>query len=547
MTGRYERRFSFAIAIALACGLAGCGAEKSNSLTAESDQTHPQAETVNPIGSTDGNADSNDKQSQGALEGSPELSLKPIQPSVKSTAPRGQANRVSPNQPDFATGSEPPEFAAEESPSEARSAPYESTNDALTNTPNKSPTASKAGPQSDKSFTTVPVFYGTDRSQSLAEATASVPLKLGYATTIMALGLAVISLAYSRPKTGLSLGTLATVVFLFVYSAEQNEILRQGIKYGTQRGEFVRGLAMVTIPKNHERGIIERPSLLRFEFKEDQAKHIVLTQATELALDVYYDQMQHDLANSAAPDLLIFIHGFNVDFDSAVRRTAQISTDLSFEGVSVCYSWPSQASLMAYSVDENNVTWTTSHLRDFLIELSEQSGARSINVIAHSMGNRALTASLAQLNLVTPQEKLPLLDQVVLAAPDVDADHFRNELAPQIANVANQVTLYASSDDQALAVSKYLHGGYARAGESGTNLVVTPGVETIDVSGIDLSLLGHSYYGTSQSILKDLFGVVGHRLPAAERVGLIAREWEDAPYWMLPRPQVSEARELKMR
>ena len=132
------------------------------------------------------------------------------------------------------------------------------------------------------------------------------------------------------------------------------------------------------------------------------------------------------------------------------------------------------------------------------------------------------------------------MDQVVLAAPDVDADHFRNELAPRLANVARHVTLYASSDDQALVASKHLHGGYPRAGESGEYLVVVPEIETIDVSGIDFSLLGHNYYGSSESILRDLFEVVRNRLPAHKRAGLISQRMQDTTYWMLARPRMSE-------
>ena len=106
--------------------------------------------------------------------------------------------------------------------------------------------------------------------------------------------------------------------------------------------------------------------------------------------------------------------------------------------------------------------------------------------------------------------------------------------------VAQQVTLYASSDDQALVASKRVHG-YPRAGESGANIVVIPGVETIDVSGIDLSLLGHSYYGDNESMLRELYEVIRARLPAPNRAMLIPRGFGQQVYWQLaqrPSPTV---------
>jgi len=187
---------------------------------------------------------------------------------------------------------------------------------------------------------------------------------------------------------------------------------------------------------------------------------------------------------------------------------------------------------LGYTIDENNVTWTVTHLKQFLRELVAHSRAESIHLVAHSMGNRALTAALREFSLEmgTAAE---MFDRVVLAAPDVDADHFRRDLAPHLLNTARHVTLYASSGDRALIASKQVHG-YPRAGESGPGMVVLPGIETIDVSGVDLSLLGHSYYGESQPLLHDLFHLVRKSLPAAQRSWLQRREHGALEYWHLP-------------
>lgn len=315
-------------------------------------------------------------------------------------------------------------------------------------------------------------------------------------------------------------------------------IEKHGVTYTGERGNLVRGVCQVTVPDTHRRGVVERPSLLRFEIREDSRKHIVLTSATELVEADFHQRLADRVSESLTGDLLVFIHGYNVDFPSAIRRTAQIATDLPFEGVAICYSWPSQGTLMGYSVDESNAEWTETHLKAFLLELASRSGAKSINVIAHSMGNRPMTAAMRQIRWKMQEQDPPLFDRIVLAAPDVDADRFRRDLAPSLIRVANQVTLYASSDDQALIVSKQLHG-YPRAGESGRHVVVVPGVETVDVSGIDLSLLGHSYYGDNESMLSDLYEVVRARLPASQRALLLARWRDDLIYWQLAqRPEM---------
>lgn len=393
----------------------------------------------------------------------------------------------------------------------------------------------------DGGFATVAVFYATDRLADplpLSAYTLSGPRRL---IGVIG-GLTLVSLlvgCYSWLQGNVRWAGMALVgavgsaaVGMACVALSGSQIEKRGVTYSGDRGELVHGISEVTVPLVHQRGQVERPSLLRFELVEDQQKHIVLTSATELNPDDFHQRLAASVAESPAADVLVFIHGYNVDFQSAVRRTAQIAVDLPFEGVPVCYSWPSQGSLLGYAVDETNAQWTEPHLHEFLQGLLERSGAQSIHVVAHSMGNRPMTAVMQRFAWQQSTSPQPLFDRIVLAAPDVDADRFRRELAPVLASVSQQTTLYASSSDQALIVSKLLHG-YPRAGDSGPDVVVVPGIETIDVSGIDLSLLGHSYYGDNESMLRDLYDVVRQRLPAPQRALLTQRQWGDLIYWQL--------------
>ena len=150
-----------------------------------------------------------------------------------------------------------------------------------------------------------------------------------------------------------------------------------------------------------------------------------------------------------------------------------------------------------------------------------------------------MTSALSEISFQMAEDQPPPFDRVVLAAPDVDADHFQRDLAPRLLQTSRQVTLYASSDDRALIASKQVHG-YPRAGESGAQIVVIPGVETIDVSGIDLSLLGHSYYGDNGAMLRDLFQLVHDGLPAGQRTSLLPQGYGDLTYWRLAAAALAE-------
>jgi esterase/lipase superfamily enzyme len=266
------------------------------------------------------------------------------------------------------------------------------------------------------------------------------------------------------------------------------------------------------------------------EFREDPDRHIVLNDVIPLAHDEFFNDLKKCVGRSHKQEAFVFIHGYNVLFEDAARRTAQLACDLTFDGAPILYSWPSRGTHTGYLADEENVAWTETHLKQFLLDLAQQSGAESIHLIAHSMGNRALTGVLSQLS-AAPDDSLDVFRQVVLTAPDVDADRFRRDFAPAMIKPKRRVTLYASSNDIALRWSKRFHR-HARAGDTGAGIVVLRGIDTIDVSAVDTSLLGHGYYGDNGTVLSDLFNLLHRAAPPEKRKWLGPATSKGLDYWV---------------
>ena len=255
----------------------------------------------------------------------------------------------------------------------------------------------------------------------------------------------------------------------------------------------------------------------------------MLRKTMRLQNDAFYQQLREQVASSPDRELLVFVHGFNVTFEDAARRTAQMAHDLKLQGAPVFYSWPADKYfLLTYGKDESSVSWSAPHLKEFLLELVHNTDARAINLVAHSMGNLALTTALREIDLQL-RDEARLFNQVVLAAPDIDADDFRDNIAPAIQRTAKQVTLYASSNDIALGASRLLHRN-PRAGDTSRGLVLVPGMVTIDVSNIDGGPWGHSYYGASDPVLRDLHLLLTS-LPPERRTWLNMKEYEGQTYW----------------
>lgn len=315
-----------------------------------------------------------------------------------------------------------------------------------------------------------------------------------------------------------------------VFFATDRKADAEGVFGGDRGAELTYGSLFVSIPRAHAVGAIERPSIWRLEFSEDPRQHMVIVRRTIADRDGFFAGVRETLARGGSESSFLFVHGYNVAFDDAARRTAQIAYDLDFRGAPVFYSWPSQATLQGYPMDENNVQWSEPNLKRFLLDYAQHSGAKDLYLIAHSMGNRALTGAVKALFAEHPELK-GRFKEIILTAPDIDADIFKRDIAPALAAGCDKITLYVSDGDKALLASKTVHG-YPRAGDSAVGITVAPGIETVDASGLDTSFLEHSYFAESGTVLTDIRKLVLDRLRAAQR-GLKKLPAEGGDYWKI--------------
>ncbi|MEE9904286.1 MAG: alpha/beta hydrolase [Chlorobium sp.] len=294
--------------------------------------------------------------------------------------------------------------------------------------------------------------------------------------------------------------------------------------YGTDRGPLQYGSCTVAIPKRHRIANFEMP-----HERSHPERYFTLQSLDTLDQQSFFSELAHLRRSGRQLAVLVFVHGYSICFEEAALRLAQISTDLDFRGVPLLYSWPSGCSVRLYREDERSVAASEGNLYRFLAGIAERSGPGEISLLAHSMGTRAMSAAFALLARERP-ELLRRFRAVVLAAPDIDGERFRNEVGPALAGKGVPVTLYASRSDKALRISESVNGN-PRAGEVKEIPVIVPGIETVDVTDASDGFLGHSYYGQSRTVLGDMFYIINHGLPAAERFSLEPVDTVAGRYW----------------
>lgn len=275
--------------------------------------------------------------------------------------------------------------------------------------------------------------------------------------------------------------------------------------YGTERDRKLNyGTCLVRVPKDHRpKGSLASSFWWRLWTGIDDTATLETDSISPLSDTRFWEQARQEISQApeAERDVLVFVHGYRVTFEEAAVRAAQISADINFPGLTAFFSWPSQGTLIGYTADETTIEVTEPYLTDFLIQILEQSRARRIHLIAHSMGNRGVLQVMEKVIQQVRGEHPAAFGQMFLAAPDVDVDVFRNHCGVY-QDAASQTTLYASPRDWAVWLSTFIHHGDRVGYHPPIN--VFSGIDTVRVDKVDMDVIGHGYVGAAKDVMFDM-------------------------------------------
>ena len=240
----------------------------------------------------------------------------------------------------------------------------------------------------------------------------------------------------------------------------------------------------ISIPPSHKPGNIEWLAHL-----VDPAKNFAVVGFRELGPKDFAKEVARP-RNGAPPDIGVFVHGFNNNFQESLFRMAQMAADANVEGgSSVLFAWPSEGQVAGYISDKDAVTYSRDQLTELLTMLARMKTRGDITVIGHSMGGWLTTEAVRQLRLTGKNGVVARL-RVILAAPDIDVDVFKAQMEV-IGPLSPPMTILVSSDDLALRASEFLTGERPRIGKLDVNdprveeATKKAGVMVVDISSLD--------------------------------------------------------------
>jgi esterase/lipase superfamily enzyme len=296
------------------------------------------------------------------------------------------------------------------------------------------------------------------------------------------------------------------------------------------------------------------------------AKYIRLNANLTPQMQVFVDLINIELAMAVDKEIMVYVHGTKVDFDNSTILTAEVDHFAGRDFVGLAFAWPSHQNILSYlsGTDVRRARNSAPALQSLLILLSEHTIAEHINVLSYSAGGKVTSKALFEMRQIFSDMDSKVLKEkfrlgsVVFAAADVEVDKFLERIFA-ISELANQVVITISDDDNALKAAKRFMGGTFRAGSSEAEQIEEDfivshhlsNVEIIDVSlgqevrGFDIT--GHHYWYRHPWMSSDIIFLMRTDLPPHKR-GLSPAEMEGIWYLSLDYPEkIKRAAEVELK
>lgn len=166
--------------------------------------------------------------------------------------------------------------------------------------------------------------------------------------------------------------------------------------------------------------------------------------------------------------LLIVVHGFREGYPSALRKTAFLAHVLDIDTPVLLFDWPGDqgSSLRGYRRAREVAHASGAELAATLELVIREVRPDRLWLMANSMGGQVVVDAFHALYRNADFSDSPTeIENLVLTAADVDHADFNGRFKEEIEALTGNVTVYVSSNDRALLVSRLINRG-RRLGES---------------------------------------------------------------------------------
>jgi pimeloyl-ACP methyl ester carboxylesterase len=253
------------------------------------------------------------------------------------------------------------------------------------------------------------------------------------------------------------------------------------------------------------------------------ADPLILNASTN-PLGALRDELEAETGSQGGPHtILVFVHGFNVDFATAVNYGARLSLEAEhLAHAVVIYSWPSRHDGQAYATDQERAGAAVTHFVAFLDMLAALRTHPAIILVGHSMGAHVVTEGVAAWAHERGDAPSATFERIVLFAGDEGQSDWNSQSVPGhtraalVLASATETTIVQSANDAALIASWCVMHNDFRLGQPAAQISPAPNLDVEPRTGeAGYNGPGHTYFIEMTPIARRVAGWVG-TTPLAE-------------------------------
>ena len=285
-----------------------------------------------------------------------------------------------------------------------------------------------------------------------------------------------------------------------------------------------------------------------------QNEEIQLHDVQPLDRPAFVAELQQQVRESPHRSLLVNVNGFRERFSSALRKTAFVAHVLDVDSPILVFDWPGDqgSTPRGYRRAQRLARESGLELADTLDLIIREVQPERLWLLANSMGAEVVVQAFHRLYADAELADVAAeIEDVVLTAPDVDREQFGNQFEAEIEALTRDLTVYVSSNDRALLMSRILNRG-RRLGES----TLDPGhpdqseealaafewvdpdserIALVDVTPVNRTRNFHNFSLETPEFFDDLFLRLVNPETPRSRLRYEVRTADGRKYWILTR------------
>jgi len=352
------------------------------------------------------------------------------------------------------------------------------------------------------------------------------------------------SFLFSR-MTVAQLGEQGAMRYFYVTNrAKTGENEEPRYRFGAERGSGLKfGVFDTSVEPSVGLGMFINPSEW-FQNEEIRIDRMEALQQEELVA-----QVRTLVEASPQKSLLIVVHGFKEAFPSALRKTAFLGHVLDINSPVLLFDWPGNqgSSLRGYRRARNVAIESGADLANALELIVRDINPEKLWLIGNSMGGEVIVNAFSHLYQNSEFADSDFeFENVILTAPDVSHEEFDSQFKQEIMSMSRNLTVYVSSNDRALVMSRIVNRD-PRRGESTLSpdmleeanritALIEPGedlIDLVDVTPVNRTRNFHNFSLETPEFFDDLYLRLANDKKPDSRLLYRFQTDEGANYWVL--------------